>query len=121
IYDLERRLIAGIFPRPDVFPALALALDTEWEQREGKLWRRGLDALPKITPKKVPPPLTPPALTPQQRVEALALVRCGLSLRKVAAKFPGVSYGAIWRLMRAEASRDQMEESEVDDVMEEEE
>jgi hypothetical protein len=122
IYDLERRLIAGVFPRPDMFPVLALALDAEWEQREGKLWRSGLDALPKIAPKKVPPPLTPPALTSQQRTEALALVRSGLSLRKVAAKFPGVSFAAIWRLMRAEAGRGQMEDSEVevDDEMDEE-
>jgi hypothetical protein len=48
------------------------------------------------------PPQTPPALTPEQREEALALVRSGLSLRKVAAHFPGVSYGAIWRLLHSE-------------------
>lgn len=119
IYDLERQLIAGIVPRPDTLPVLALALDAKWEQRDGRLWLRGLDALPKIAHKKLPPPPTPPALTPPQRVEALALLRSGLSLRQVAEKFPGVSYGAIWRLKRAEAGRGQMEDGEPEDEMDE--
>jgi len=43
-----------------------------------------------------------------QRAEALALLRSGLSLRKVAAKFPGVSYGAMWRLLQAEQHASEM-------------
>jgi hypothetical protein len=58
-------------------------------------------------------------ITPQQRAEALALVRFGVSLRKVAARFPGVSYGAIWRLMRAEASRGQIEGSDDEEDVDE--
>jgi len=121
IYDLERQMIAGILPRSDMFPVLTLALDDEWEQREGRLWRIGLDALPKIAREKQPPPPTPPALTPDQRAKALALVRSGLSLRKVAVQFPGESYGAIWRLMRAEAGRDQLQEGELEGEMDEDE
>src|SRR5262249_3380531 len=94
-----------------MLPVLALGLEAQWEQREGRLWRRNLDTVPKITRVKSPPPPTPPALTPEQRAEALTLLRSGLSLRKVAAKFPGVSYGAIWRLLRAEAKRAGTKES----------
>jgi hypothetical protein len=92
-------------------PVLALGLQDQWEQREGGLWCLGLDMVPKLAQEKLPLPPTPPAHSPEQRAEALALVRSGVSLRKVAAQFPGVSYGAIWRLMRAEASRGQIEGS----------
>src|SRR5690349_16381621 len=102
IYDLERRVIAGMLPRPDVLPVLALGLEADWEQRNGGLWSRATDAMPKVARVKRLPPPTPPALTPEQRAEALALLRSGLSLRKVAAKFPGVSYGAMWRLLQAQ-------------------
>jgi DNA invertase Pin-like site-specific DNA recombinase len=102
IYDLERRAIAGLLPRPDVLPVLALGLEVEWERRDdGGLWRRDLAALPLIAHTKNVPPPTPFALTPEQQEQALALARQGLSLRKIAAHFPGVSYGAIWRLLRA--------------------
>jgi hypothetical protein len=101
IYDLERRVIAALLPRPDVLPVLALGLEVEWERREdGGLWRRDLAALPLIAYIKNVPPPTPFALTPEQQEQALALARQGLSLRKIAAQFPGVSYGAIWRLLR---------------------
>jgi hypothetical protein len=96
-------------------------LDVQWEQREGRLWRRGLDAVPKSSRVKQPPPPTPPALSPGQRAKALALLRSGLSLRKVAAKFPGVSCRAIWRLTRAEASADEIEGTEEEEGTDEEE
>ncbi len=32
VYDLERRVIAGVLPRPDVLPVLALGLEAEWER-----------------------------------------------------------------------------------------
>lgn len=112
IYDLERRVIAGMLPRPDVLPVLALGLEAEWEQRDGGLWCRAADAIPKVARVKRLPPPTPPALTPVQRAEALVLLRSGLSLRKVAAKFPGVSYGAMWRLLQAEQHAGEMITSE---------
>jgi hypothetical protein len=98
---------------------LALGLVDQWEQREGRLWRRGLDTVPKLAQEKLPPPPTPPALSPEQRAEALALVRSGVSLRKVAAQFPGVSCGAIRRLMRAEASRGQIQGSDDEEDLDE--
>ena len=101
VYDLERRMIAAILPRPDVLPVLARGLEGQWERRDdGGLWRRGLAQLPKQERTKHVPPPTPPALTPEQQTEALKLAQSGLSLRKIAAHFPGVSYGAIWRLLR---------------------
>lgn len=106
VYDLERRMIAGILPRPDVLPVLALGLEGQWVRRDdGGLWRMGLAQLPKPERIKNVPPPTPPALTPEQQVEALRLVHLGLSLRKVAGHFPGVSYGAIWRLVRLNESK----------------
>jgi hypothetical protein len=32
--------------------------------------------------------------------EARRLLQSGLSMRKVAQRFPGVSYGAIWRMLQ---------------------
>lgn len=42
IYDLERHIIAGLKPRVDVLPVLALGLEATkvWEQRDGALWPR---------------------------------------------------------------------------------
>jgi hypothetical protein len=100
IYDLERRVIAGLLPRPDVLPVLALGLESEWERRDdGGLWRRDLATFPLIAYTKNVPPPAPFALTPEQQEQALALAREGMPLRKIAAHFPGVSYGAIWRLV----------------------
>jgi hypothetical protein len=48
-------------------------------------------------------------------------LRSGLSLRKVAATFPGVSYGAIWQLTHAEASPGEIERSEEEEGADEEE
>ncbi len=112
IYDLERRTIAGLLPRPDMLPVLALGLETQLEQRDGGLWRRDIASMPKLARVKRAPPPTPPALTPEQRSDALALLQSGLSLRKVAAKFPGVSYGAIWRLTQSKANQNEVDVSE---------
>jgi DNA invertase Pin-like site-specific DNA recombinase len=115
IYDLERRIIAAILPRPALLPALTLGLESAWERRDGEIdkgiWRRGLEGFSKHTAVKNVPPQTPPALTPEQREQALALMRSGLSQREVAARFPGVSYGAIWRLSQAERRREERQPS----------
>jgi DNA invertase Pin-like site-specific DNA recombinase len=100
IYDLERRVIAGINPRPDVLPVLQLALGEAWELRDGGLWRRNLEQLP-VRDLTRRPPSTPFALSPEQQREAIALVRSGKTLRAVGQVF-GVSYGAIWRLIRSD-------------------
>jgi len=106
VYDLERRAIAGLFPRTDVLPVLALGLGDAWEARpDGGLWQRDLAALPvrdRDAARKPPP--TPLALSPEQQAEALTLLGAGQSLRQVGAHF-GVSYGAIWRLQQAEKVR----------------
>jgi hypothetical protein len=100
IYDLERRVIAGVVPRPDVLPVLQLALGDAWELRDGGLWRRHVERLPLRDLTRRPPP-TLSALTPEQQGEAIALVRSGKTLRAVGQVF-GVSYGAIWRLIRSD-------------------
>jgi hypothetical protein len=100
ICDLERRVIAGVIPRPDVLPVLQLALGGVWELRDGGLWRRHVEQLPVRDLTRRPPP-TPFALTPEQQREAIALVRSGKTLRAVGQVF-GVSYGAIWRLIRSD-------------------
>ena len=103
IYDLERRVIAGVVPRPDVLPVLQLALEDAWELHDGGLWRRNREQLPVHDLTRRPPP-TPFALTPEQQREAIALVRSGKTLRAVG-QVLGVSYGAIWRLIRSDPQR----------------
>jgi hypothetical protein len=110
IYDLERRVIAGVLPRPDVLPVLQLALGDAWELRDGGLWRRHVEQLPVRDLTRRPPP-TPFALTPEQQREAMALVRSGKTLRAVGQAF-GVSYGAIWRLVRSDPQRRDKEQAE---------
>ncbi len=100
IYDLERRVIAGVIPRPNVLPVLQLALGDAWGLREAGLWRRHVEQLPVRDLTRRPPP-TPFALTPAQQREAIELVRSGKTLRAVGQVF-GVSYGAIWRLIRSD-------------------
>ncbi len=51
--------------------------------------------LPKLLPKQ-----QQPKLTPDQMAEARRLLASGLSMRKVAKRFPDVSYGAIWRMLQ---------------------
>jgi len=106
VYDLQRRAIAAVLPRPDMVQVLALGWGDGWEARsDGGLWRRDLAALPvpdRAAARKPPP--TPSALTREQQAEALKLLRAGQSLRQVGAHF-NVSYGAIWRLQQAEKAR----------------
>jgi hypothetical protein len=110
VYDLERRAIAGLLPRPDVLPVLALGLGNAWEGRaDGGLWQRDLAELPVHDREAARnPPPTPPALSSEQQAEALAFLGAGQSLRKVGAHF-GVSYGAIWRLQHGEKARAERE------------
>ncbi len=102
VYDLERRVIVGLFPRESMLPALALGLEntSKWEQRDSGIWLRQESWPPKIErdSPRLPPP-HPSSLTPNQQQEARSLVENGISLRQVAKQF-GVSYGAIWRLMK---------------------
>jgi hypothetical protein len=100
IYDLERRVIAGVIPRPDVLSVLQLVLGHAWELRDGGLWRRNREQFPVRDLTRRPPP-TPFALSPEQQREAIALVRFGKTLRAVGQVF-GVSYGATWRLIRSD-------------------
>jgi hypothetical protein len=97
-----------VIPRPDVLPVVQLALGNVWEVRDGGLWRRNREQLPVRDLTRRPPP-TPFALTPEQQREAIALVRSGKTLRAVGQVF-GVSYGAIWRLIRSDPhGRDKQE------------
>jgi hypothetical protein len=102
IYDLERHVIAGSMPRPDVLPVLQLGLGDAWEWHDGGLWRTSVEQFPvrDLKASRRPPP-TPFALSPEQQREAIALVRSGKTLRAVGQVF-GVSYGAIWRLIRSD-------------------
>jgi transposase len=56
--------------------------------------------LPKLLPRQ-----QQPKLSLDQMAEARRLLASGLSMRKVAKRFPGVSYGAIWRMMQRDAKR----------------
>ena len=86
-----------------MLPVLQLALGDAWELRDGGLWRRHVDQLPARNLIRRPLP-TPFALAPEQQREAIELVRSGKTLRAVGQVF-GVSYEAIWRLIRSDPQR----------------
>jgi len=102
IYDLERRVIVGLVPRPSVLPVLALGLEStgQWEQREAGLWLRS-EYLPAKLQGDNPhfPPAQLPSLVPAQQEEALALIKQGMSVRRVARHF-GVSHMSVHRLVQ---------------------
>lgn len=102
IYDLERRVIVGLVPRPSVLPVLALGLEStgQWEQREAGLWLRS-EYLPPKLQRDNPhfPPAQLPSLVPAQQEEALALIKQGMSVRRVARHF-GVSHMSVHRLVQ---------------------
>lgn len=104
VYDLERRVIVGLIPRPSVLPVLALGLEdmVRWEQYGGGLWLRS-QYLPEKHVRDNPhiPPPQPDSLTPEQKYEATALLRQGWSIRQVASHY-GVSRGSIHRLAKKE-------------------
>jgi DNA invertase Pin-like site-specific DNA recombinase len=97
IYDLERHTIVGLLPNANILPVLALGLEATgmWEQREECLWLRE-DYWP---PKRDERPGRAPGLTPAEQERAIALIRQGMSLRKVAEHF-NTSYEAIRRLTK---------------------
>ena len=97
VYDLERHAIVGLLPNANMLPVLALGLEATgmWEQREGCLWLRE-DYWP---PKRDEKPGREPILTPAEQERAIALIRQGMSLRKVAEHFD-ISYEAIRRLTK---------------------
>src|SRR5260221_5027828 len=102
VYDLERGVIVGLLPRPDVLPVLALGLAHRWEPREGGLWLQPAYWPAKRhrgNPHRPPPPERKLSMAQGEQVRALA--RAGRSVRDIAAEF-GVSRGAIWRIMHAD-------------------
>lgn len=102
IYDLERRVIVGLTPRPEMAPVLALGLEAQWDVQAGALWLREAYWPPKQVrdfPHLPPPPEY--KLNPEQRARARELVAGGMALRRVANHF-GVSRMAVWRAMRAD-------------------
>jgi hypothetical protein len=110
LYDLERRAIVGLLPRPDMLHVLALGLSTQWEQRGDELWLR-----PTFIPRKLERSemtLKPDQrkLTPEEREEARKLLAEGRTLRQVAEHF-GVSRTAIWRLPESHPQRDGLDKT----------
>jgi DNA invertase Pin-like site-specific DNA recombinase len=102
VYDLERKIIAGLLPRESILPVLALGLEktAQWEQRDSGLWLRAEYLPPKLERSNLrKPPLQSPSLAPEQKEEALKLVEQGMSLRQVAKQF-GTSYESIRRVMK---------------------
>ena len=104
VYDLERRVIVGLLPRPDMLPVLSLAFETEWEMRDEGLWLREAyrQARAATQPKTVLQehlPRRAHALSAQQREEALSLLQEGQTPQRVADQF-GVSYWVILRLLK---------------------
>ena len=105
VYDLERRVIVGLIPRPDMLHVLALGLSHDWEQRSDGLWLRQewLPAKLERSAMRLMPEQH--KLNAGQREEARRLMGEGKTLRQVAAHF-GVSRMAIWRLMNADKKGD---------------
>lgn len=97
LYDLERRAIVGLLPRPDMLPVLALGLSAQWERRGDELWLRQEFIPPKLERSEVR--LTPDQfkLSPADREAARRLLTEGKTMRQVAEHF-GVSRMAIWRI-----------------------
>ena len=90
-----------------MLPVLALGIGDGWEMREGGLWRRAVEkAAPSSCDRRTKPPPTPFALTLEQQAEARQMIAAGQSLRQVGRHF-GVSYGAIWGLLKAAGKRAQ--------------
>ena len=102
IYDLERRAIVGLIPRPAVLPVLALGLEgtSRWEQREGILWACS-EYLPVKQVREHPhlPPPQRPRLSALEQEGALKRVQQGESIRRVAQDL-GTSYETIRRLLK---------------------
>jgi hypothetical protein len=109
LYDLERRAIVGLVPRPDMVHVLALGLSVQWEQRGDGLWLRPQFLPAKLERSEMTLQPDQHKLPPEKRLEARRLIASGKTLRQVAAHF-GVSRMAIWRSIEVRPSRDEMEE-----------
>jgi hypothetical protein len=114
VYDLERRAIVGLLPRPDMGHVLALGLAAQWEQRDDGLWLRPEFIPAKLERSKMTLRPDQRKLDPEQREEARRLLAAGKTLRQVAAHF-GVSRMAIWRSMGMHPKRDALKEKGGDD------
>jgi site-specific DNA recombinase len=99
IYDLERRAIVGLLPRPDMLPVMALGLDARWEHRGDGLWLQEAHLPPRLERDEMRHVPYQRKLTPAQCRQARALVASGKTLRAVAAHF-NVSRMAIWRILQ---------------------
>jgi hypothetical protein len=100
-YDLERRAIVELVPKPEMLDVLALGLSAQWE-RCGKELRLQASYLPRKLerPEMAFKPYQR-KLDPTECEAARKLVADGKSLRQVAAHF-NVSRMAIWRIIDAQ-------------------
>jgi hypothetical protein len=105
VYDLERRIIVALIPRPDMLPVLALGLSAQWEQREHELHLRPEFIPPKLERSEMTMKPDQRKLTPTERQEARQLLAEGKTMRQVAEHFH-VSRMAIWRLAESHPRRD---------------
>jgi hypothetical protein len=102
VYDLERAAIVGLTPRDDMLPALALGLESRWEQRAGGLWLCAEHLPPKRKRQDPHAPLPMQyKLDFLERGQAREMARSGMTMRQIAEHF-GVSRMAIWRSLNAE-------------------
>jgi hypothetical protein len=101
-YDLERRAIVELFPKPGMLYVLALGLSAQWE-RHGEELRLRAEFLPRKLerPEMAFKPYQR-KLDPEECEAARKLVANGKSLRQVASHF-NVSRMAIWRIVDAQA------------------
>jgi Helix-turn-helix domain len=97
LYELERRAIVGLLPRPDMRHVLALGLSAQWERRGDELWLPSTFIPPKLERSEMTLKPDQHKLTPEEREQARHLLAEGKTLRQVAEHF-GVSRTAIWRL-----------------------
>ena len=104
-YDLERRAIVGLVPRPDMLHPLAIGLSSHWGLHGETLLLRSEVLPPKLerTEMTLKPYLR--KLNPEECEAARQLVAEGKSLRQVAAHF-NVSRMAIWRIVDSTSKRE---------------
>jgi DNA invertase Pin-like site-specific DNA recombinase len=109
LYDLERRAIVGLLPRPDMLHVLALGLSAQWERHGDELRLRAEFIPPKLERSEMTLQPDQRKLSATEREAARQLLAEGKSMRQVAAHFH-VSRMAIWRIAEAHPRRDGLRE-----------
>jgi site-specific DNA recombinase len=109
LYDLERRAVVGLVPRPDMLHVLALGLSGQWERRGDELWLRQEFIPPKLERSEMTTKPDQRKLTPSEREEARPMLVAGKTMRQVAERF-GVSRMAIWRLAESHPRKGGLDE-----------